>query len=123
MNDETPAAPPPRRPGVLSLSFKERAALYAAYLPFVKGGGLFVPTTKAYQLGEEIYLLLTLLDDPNKLAVAGKVVWVTPAGAQGGKNQGIGVQFVDNEAGKTARNKIENSLGGMLKSSRPTHTM
>jgi type IV pilus assembly protein PilZ len=111
------------RPGVLSLSIKERSALFAAYMPFIKGGGLFIPTNKSYKMGEEVFMLLTLMDDPAKLPVSGKVVWLTPAGAHGGRNQGVGVQFAFNESGKAAQNKIEGLLGGSLKSVRPTHTM
>ena len=111
------------RPGVLSLSIKERSALFAAYMPFIKGGGLFIPTNKSYKMGEEVFMLLTLVDDPSKLPVSGKVVWVTPGGAHGGRTQGVGVQFAFNESGKAAQNKIEGLLGGSLKSVRPTHTM
>lgn len=111
------------RPGVLSLSIKERSALFAAYMPFIKGGGLFIPTNKSYKMGEEVFMLLTLVDDPSKLPVSGKVVWVTPGGAHGGRTQGVGVQFALNESGKAAQNKIEGLLGGSLKSVRPTHTM
>ncbi len=120
---EAESKAPISRPGVLSLSIKEKPALYAAYMPFLKGGGIFIPTTKAYRLGDEVFMLLTLMDDPNKLPVAGKVAWITPAEAQGNKSQGIGVQFSDNESGIAARNKIEGLLGGNLKSTRPTHTM
>jgi type IV pilus assembly protein PilZ len=111
------------RPGVLSLSIKERSALFAAYMPFIKGGGLFIPTNKSYKMGEDVFMLLTLMDDPAKLPVSGKVAWVTPTGAHGGRTQGIGVQFAPNESGKAAQNKIEGLLGGSLKSVRPTHTM
>ncbi|NWG39951.1 MAG: PilZ domain-containing protein [Hydrogenophilaceae bacterium] len=111
------------RPGVLSLSIKEKSALFAAYMPFIKGGGLFIPTNKAYKLGEEVYMLLSLMEDPAKLPVSGKVVWITPASAHAGRAQGIGVQFAANESGNSARNKIEGLLGGSLKSTRPTHTM
>jgi type IV pilus assembly protein PilZ len=121
--EESPKTTALQRPGVLSLSIKERAALYAAYMPHIKGGGIFIPTTKAYRLGDEVFMLLSLMDDPNKLPVAGNVIWVTPAGAQGSKTQGIGVRFSDNEGGVAARNKIEGLLGGTLKSNRPTHTM
>lgn len=110
------------RPSVLSLSIKEKAALYAAYMPFVKGGGLFIPTNKAYRLGDEVFMLIGLLDDPNKLKVVGNVVWVTPV-TQGGRPQGIGVRFSDTDGGREVRNKIEALLGGVLKLSRPTHTM
>jgi type IV pilus assembly protein PilZ len=111
------------RPGVLSLSIKEKSALFAAYMPFVKGGGLFIPTNKQYKMGEDVFMLLTLMDDPAKLPVSGKVVWITPTGAHGNRIQGVGVQFAFNESGKAAQNKIEGLLGGSLKSSRPTHTM
>ncbi len=111
------------RPGVLSLSIKERSALFAAYMPFIKGGGLFIPTNKSYKMGEEVFMLLTLMEDPSKLPVSGKVVWVTPIGAHGSRTQGVGVQFAFNESGKSAQNKIEGLLGGSLKSVRPTHTM
>ncbi|MCD6706733.1 MAG: PilZ domain-containing protein [Thiobacillus sp.] len=113
----------PVRPGVLSLSIKEKSALFAAYMPFIKGGGLFIPTNKSYKMGEEVFMLLTLMDDPVRLPVSGKVVWLTPSGAHGGRTQGVGVQFAFNESGKAAQNKIEGFLGGSLKSVRPTHTM
>jgi type IV pilus assembly protein PilZ len=110
------------RPSVLSLSIKEKGALYAAYMPFVKGGGLFIPTTRPAKLGDEIYALVSLLDDPNRLPIPGKVVWITPAGSPG-RGQGIGVQFAANDAGEQARARIENLIGGALKAARPTHTL
>ncbi len=78
---------------MLSLNIREKAALYAAYMPFLKGGGIFIPTARQYALGEEVFMLLSLMDDPNRLAVQGKVVWLTPEGVQGNRTQGIGVQF------------------------------
>ncbi|AFT70993.1 MULTISPECIES: PilZ domain-containing protein [Alloalcanivorax] len=112
---------PGGRSGILSLSIKDKAALYAAYMPFIGNGGLFVPTEKAYQLGEEIFLLLSIMDEPEKIPVAGRVVWITPRGAQGNRSAGIGVQFSDQD--DTARRTIENHLAGSLQSDRPTHTM
>jgi type IV pilus assembly protein PilZ len=110
------------KPGVLSLAIKEKVALYAAYMPYVKGGGLFIPTNKPFKIGEEVFMLLSLIDDPMKLKVVGHVVWVTPT-AQAGRPQGVGVQFSEKDGGLEARNKIENLLGSALKSSRATHTM
>ena len=107
--------------GILSLSIKDKAVLYSAYMPFVKNGGLFVSTTKEYKLGDEVFLLLNVMDEPEKIPVAGKVVWVTPKGAQGNRAAGIGVQFSDQD--DTARKIIENHLAGSLESDRPTHTM
>lgn len=112
---------PGGRSGILSLTIKEKAALYAAYMPFIRNGGLFVPTSKQYKLGEEIFLLLSLMDEPEKIPVAGKVIWITPVGAQGNRSAGIGVQFSDQD--DKARRAIENHLAGSLESDRPTHTM
>ena len=113
----------PARPTVLSLAIKEKAALYAAYMPFLKHGGMFVPTVKPYKIGDEIYLILALMDDPNKYPIAGKVAWITPAGANNNKAQGIGVHFPDDETGHRAKLRIEEILGAALRSSRATHTL
>ena len=63
------------RQGILSLTIRDKSSLYAAYMPFVKNGGLFIPTNKAYNLGDEVFMLLTLTDSKEKLPVAGRVVW------------------------------------------------
>jgi len=91
-------------------------------MPFLKGGGLFIPTTKDYKMGEEVFMLLTLLDEKEKVPVAGHVVWITPVGAQGNRAAGVGIQFSEKDSG-VARGKIEALLGSALKSERPTHTM
>ena len=116
------SAPKAPRQGILSLTIKDKAALYAAYMPFVRNGGLFIPTNKAYNLGDEVFMLLTLMEDKERLPVAGKIVWMTPPGAQGNKTAGIGVQFGAQDNGQT-RSKIETYLAGALKADRMTHTM
>ena len=109
------------RNGILSLTIKDKAVLYAAYMPFVKNGGLFIPTAKEYSLGDEVFMLFNLMDEPEKIPVAGKVIWVTPKGAQGNRAAGIGVQFNDQD--DAANRKIETYLAGSLESDRLTHTM
>jgi type IV pilus assembly protein PilZ len=111
------------RPTVLSLAIKEKAALYAAYMPFLKYGGIFVPTPKPYKLGDEIYLILGLMDDPNKYPIAGTVAWITPPAANNNKAQGIGVHFPNDESGQRAKMRIEEILGAALRSSRATHSI
>ncbi|MCP5325662.1 MAG: PilZ domain-containing protein [Oceanospirillaceae bacterium] len=106
--------------GILSLTIKDKAVLYAAYMPFVKGGGLFIPTNKEYKMGDEVFLLLNLMDEVEKIPVAGKVVWITPKGAQGNKVAGVGVQFADDSP---AKDKVEKYLAGAISSDRPTHTL
>ena len=113
---------PVARPGMLSLSIKDKSSLYAAYMPYVQNGGLFIPTNKNYNLGDEVFMLLSLMDDGERLPVAGKIIWMTPKRAQGNRAHGIGVQFSLQDKGAT-RGKIETHLAGALKSDRITHTM
>lgn len=110
------------RQGILSLSIKEKNALYTAYMSFVENGGLFIPTKRVYKMGQEVFMLLSLMDETERLPIAGEVVWITPAGAEGYKTAGIGVQFSDQDGG-FARNKIETYLAGTTDSDRNTHTM
>lgn len=111
------------RQGILSLAIKDKAQLYNAYMPYLKHGGVFVPTAKRYFLGDEVFLLLTLPESSERLPVAGKVVWVTPPGAQGNRTAGIGVQFADTPEGETVKGKIETLLAGTLAADKPTQTM
>jgi type IV pilus assembly protein PilZ len=119
MSNATGAA----RQGILSLAIKDKAALYSAYIPYIKQGGIFVPTTRRYFIGDEVFLLLTLPDSSERMPVAGKVVWVTPTGAQGNRPAGIGVQFPDTGEGESVRSKIETTLAGTLGADQPTQTM
>ncbi len=111
------------RPSVIQLVFREKGALYAAYVPILLDGGLFVPTTREYKLGEDIYLLLSLPDDPQRYPVAGKVAWITPANASGGRTQGVGVRFPNDEKTRLLKLKIEEILGTQLQSAKPTQTI
>jgi len=110
------------RQRILSFVIKDKQALYAAYMPFIRNGGLFIPTTKRYNLGEELFLLLQLMDEKDRIPVAGRVVWITPLGAEGNRQVGVGIQFSDQDKGD-ARRKIEEYLAGGLEADRPTHTM
>ena len=118
-----PSASPASRPSVIQLVFREKGALYAAYIPLFAEGGLFVPTTRDYKLGEDIYLLLSLPDDAQRYPVAGKVAWITPANAPGGRTQGVGVRFPADEKTRLLRSRIEEILGTSLASAKPTQTI
>lgn len=110
------------KPGLLTLTIKDKSALYMAYMPFVKNGGLFIPTNSNYHLGDEVFMLLNLMGEDEKLPVAGHVIWLTPRGAQGKRTAGIGVQFSEQDRGQTQK-KIENYLAGAISGEKPTHTM
>lgn len=118
-----PPAPLGARPSVVQLAIKEKAALYAAYIPLFKEGGVFIPTSRDYQLGADVYVLMTLPEDTQRYPIAGKVAWVTPAKAAGNRTQGVGVRFPNDEKSRLLKLKIEEILGAHLASERPTQTM
>ncbi len=128
----------PRGNGILQQRITDKQVLYSMYMPFVKGGGLFLPTSRQFVPGEEVFLSLSVLE--SRFGISCKVVWMTPM-QQGdafmnlGKSPeskepmknflratGAGLQFVGGEA-EAARQFIENQLTGMLSSDRPTQTM
>jgi type IV pilus assembly protein PilZ len=111
------------RPSVVQLAIKEKAALYAAYIPLFSEGGMFIPTARDYKLGDDVYVLLTLPEDTQRYPVAGKVAWITPPKAAGNRTQGVGVRFPSDEKSRLLKIKIEEILGAHLASDRPTQTI
>ena len=116
------ATVPSARPKVMSITIKDKKTLHAAYMPFVHSGGFFVPGNANHNVGDEVYLILTLIEETTKVSIPGVVIWITPEGAMGNRAPGIGVQFAGPDANQV-RSKIEGLLGGALKSNRMTHTM
>lgn len=119
----TASAPNAMRPSVIQLAIREKAALYAAYIPLFIEGGVFIPSVRGYKLGDDVYVLLTLPNDIQRYPVAGKVAWVTPARASGNRTQGVGVRFPNDEKSRLLKIKIEEILGAHLASDRPTQTI
>jgi type IV pilus assembly protein PilZ len=112
-----------QRPGVFTLVIRSKSALYAAWIPLLKGGGIFLPSNRPHVLGEEVLVLLSLLDDPNKIPLQGHVAWINPAHSAGNRPQGIGVQLNESDVARELKKKVEGLLAGALQSSRPTHTI
>jgi len=86
---------------IFFLHYKNTKTLAACYMPFIRNGGLFIPTSRGLSPGDQVFLLVRLLDEPTRLAVTGTVVWLTPG-------SGIGIRFDDRES--KARGRIENLL-------------
>ncbi|CDH43386.1 PilZ domain-containing protein [Candidatus Contendibacter odensensis] len=110
------------RQGVISLAIKDKAMLHANHMPFIKGGGIFIPTEKTFELGDEVFLLLTLLEDPERFAITGKVVWINGRTTPGGRAMGVGIQFGGIE-GANLQKKIESLVAGYNRTDQPTNTM
>ena len=111
-----------KRNAVISIAIKDKQALYMSYMPFIKNGGLFVPTKKDYKIGDEMFLLVKVMDEVDPIQISGKVVWINPYGTLGNKPRGVGIQFKGKNAANNVR-LIENKLGASISLSRPTHTM
>lgn len=126
MTTTLPASSPvaaANRPSVVQLAIKEKAALYAAYIPLFKEGGIFIPSARDYKLGDDVYVLLTLPEDTQRYPVAGKVAWITPPRAAANRTQGVGVRFPSDDKSRLLKLKIEEILGAHLASDRPTQTI
>jgi len=112
--------------GIVRIDIADKQELYAAYMPFITNGGLFVTQdtlgTARYDMGSDVFLLLHLVDQDARLPVAGKVIWLTPRGGGAQRPAGIGIQFAQQDNGNTQR-QIETLLAGMLDGNKPTYTL
>lgn len=107
---------------MLSLSIRDVGELYSAYMPFIRHGGLFIPTQRHYQLGDEIMMLLHLMDENERIPVVGNVIWITPRQAESQRAQGVGIQF-DEQESKALKARIVCYLIDSIDMQRPTQTL
>lgn len=77
----------------LPLVFADVDALRAAYMPWIRYGGLFLRSSQQWPLGQCLPVRLRLPDDHRSLQLSMQVVWRTPAHAQNGKPAGCGLQL------------------------------
>jgi type IV pilus assembly protein PilZ len=112
-----------KRPSVIALNLKGKSSLYAAWMPMLKGGGLFMQSNKPHQLGDDVLLVLQFLDEPSKIPIASKIVWINPPHAAGNRPAGVGVCLPDNESARALRKRIETVLAPVAKSDRATYTV
>ena len=116
-----PNSPTKPRPRVLSVSINDLRTLRAAFMPFLRSAGLFVPTHNEYGMGDEVFLVVKLLGE-EQYALAATVVWMTPAGAQSSRTKGVGVQFKGPD-GVKLKDRIEELIVGASQQSAATHTL
>lgn len=101
-------------PASLSMAIAEKSALHACYMPFIKDGGVFVPTTEKFTLHDEVVLHLRLVEDGKKLLIPGRVVWISPGVGQRGTSPGVGLQFTGEHRFRV-KQFIEEMLGDLVK--------
>ena len=107
--------------GVLPFSPPDIHALYQSYMPFVKNGGVYVATPRRYELGAEVFVLITFPQGNERMPAMGKVVWVNRTGSVS-RPSGIGIQFSDTQENFAVRDRIETLIAG-TSSDTPTFTM
>lgn len=78
----------------LNYTIKDPLELNLSYMPFISGGGLFVPSFETYSLGEIIILDLLLPGKKESIKIEGKIIWITPSNALHHVLPGIGIQFI-----------------------------
>jgi type IV pilus assembly protein PilZ len=99
---------------LLQLAIRDKVALHSHYMPFIKDGGIFIPTSEQFQFGETIGVVLRFLDRNKKLVISGRVVWISPSSSQSSSNPGIGVQFVG-QSRAAVKHAIDTYLGDLAK--------
>lgn len=115
-------APTKKKRPVLGLHLKNTTTIYKAFMPFIDSGGLFIPTSKTFELGQNLGLRIKLMDENKVFKVKSRVVWITPQTAHGRWKPGIGVQFYGENA-DPLRAKIEGLIAKQLESGKPTNTL
>ncbi len=105
----------------LTLEIEDVKELFRCYMPFIKGGALFVKTNQPLKLGDEVSLVITLPDALEPETFSGLVVWINPQGAQNSNPTGVGVSLENQDA--KMQLKIEKLLGPLLNSPEATYTM
>lgn len=112
----------PGRGGILTCHIENTEMLYASYLSFVSNGALFVPSNQAQQLGNEVFIAITLPNSSERLPMNGKVVWINSK-TQGGRPAGFAVQIGTDIAGQRIKNEVERLLAGKIDGLQSTYTM
>lgn len=100
---------------ILNYVIKDPAELNLSYMPFIIHGGLFVPTTESFSLGDHVAVDLLLPGQKESLRIEGKVIWITPNNALHHALAGVGIQFVGPDT-DAVRVQIEAHLDNSLES-------
>lgn len=109
------------RTGIIQANISDREMLYQSYMPFVVGGGLFVPSKISVKLGEEVFVLATLPEQSQKIPLTGKVIWISQK-RNGMKPQGFGIQL-SGEKGVYYKAEAEKLLAGLKANARSSYTI
>ncbi|WP_111894132.1 PilZ domain-containing protein [Acinetobacter sp. MB5] len=111
----------PRMGGIIQANITDRAMLQASYMPFIDGGGLFIPSQQSVRLGQEVFVLATLPEQSQKIPLTGKVIWINYR-QTAAKPQGFAIQLTGDK-GIYYKGEAEKLLAGSLSLNHPTYTI
>lgn len=106
----------------LSYQFADLVALKKAFMPFVRDGGIFIPTTEKFHLGELVQLTIQLPNHEKPFAFTGEIIWITPPSAQSENRAGVGIQCSGHE-GETFQKKARELLAELKEESAYSDTL
>lgn len=109
------------RGGIIQANIIDKDMLYQSYMPYVTGGGLFIPSKQSVKMGEEVFVLATLPEQSQKIPLTGKVIWISHK-QNGIKLQGFGIQLTG-EKGIFYKSEAEKILAGLKATGRNSYTM
>lgn len=105
-----------------TIVINEKKDLYKSYMPYIRGGGLFISfneeTFNKVSPGDKVLILFSMLEDRRKTTIAGTVIWINKTGV----NKGYGVAFTPNPQTKALKESIEANILDMTVRKEPTFT-
>lgn len=107
--------------GMLTFNPPDNQSLYKSYMPFLKNGGVYVPTTNTYPIGSKVFLVARLPNSEERLPIVGEVVWINQSKAVT-RPAGIGIRFSDTPENAQVRDRIEKAILGISPETQ-TYTM
>ncbi len=103
---------------------EDKIALYNAYMPYIKNGGIFIATSvqnSQYKIQQKVFVCIRIANR-TPIEFVGTVVWISPDG-NSARVAGIGVEFANDQDTQDAKKNIEELLGKALHSNRATHIL
>lgn len=120
MSEVAPSTP--MRPQTVVINDKKE--LYRCYMPFIAGGGIFIPfnedvTPNKVIPGQKMLILFSMLESKQKIPIQGKVVWINKTGI----TKGYGVAFGDSAPMRALKENIESNITDLMAKKEATYTL
>lgn len=85
----------------LSVNLRTSESVGQCYMRRVKGGGMVIDNDSEFDIGDEVLVMLSMVNCDARLPVSCKVVWISKNGDN--NSQKVGLQFVNDRMGANQR--------------------